>query len=289
MIPHHFDYVAPASAQEAVATLAAAPHETRVFGGGTWLIVELGRGLTRARTLIDLRRAGLGEISERDGIVSVGATCTYADLLAHATVSEHLRLLALMAAGVTGGRAIVGQGTLGGSAAAARPQSDAPGALAALGGEAVALGAGGERRIPTRSLIEGPMRSALAPGEILVRFELPSIAGRAVGYHKLKLGESSWPIATAAAVLELDRAGAAVGGVLTLGALSERPLSVELADLLDGATLERSGIERCARLAVERVERFWGDVLAPASYRRAVAAPVAQRALAMALAEGSAV
>lgn len=288
MIAHHFDYHAPASAEEALATLATAPQDTRVFGGGTWLTVELGRGLARARVVIDLRRAGLGGIDERDGVVCVGATATYADLLASETVSRHLRLLALMAAGITGGRAITCQGTLGGSAVAARPQSDAPAALAALGGEAVVLGAGGERRIPTRSLFAGAMRSALGTGEILVRFELPSIAGRSVGYHKLKFGEGSWPIATAAAVLERDPSGASVSGVLALGGVGETPLVLELAEVLEGAALDATSIERCARLAAERVERFWGDVLAPASYRAAVAAPVAARALAMALAAGDA-
>ena len=50
MIAHHFDYLAPASAEEALATLAAAPQDTRVLGGGTWVVtVELNRGLARAR------------------------------------------------------------------------------------------------------------------------------------------------------------------------------------------------------------------------------------------------
>ena len=58
----------------------------------------------------------------------VGATCSYADLLASDLVGRALPLLSLMAAGVTGGRQIQGQGTIGGSVVAARPQSDVPAA-----------------------------------------------------------------------------------------------------------------------------------------------------------------
>ena len=77
-----------------------------------------------------------------------------------------------MAGGITGGWAIREQGTIGGSPAAARPQSDVPAVLVAL--DAVAQSRRGRRvRVPVAGLLPGPMRTGLAPGELLTALELP--------------------------------------------------------------------------------------------------------------------
>jgi CO/xanthine dehydrogenase FAD-binding subunit len=260
VIPGRFAYVTPASAAEAVALLTGA--DARVLAGGTWVVPELGTGASRPELVVDLRRAGLGTITAGEGTVRVGATATYADVLASDLVRERLPLLHEMASGITGGWAIRGQGTIGGSLVAARPQSDAPAVLVALGAIAHVAGAEGGRSVPAGSLLAGPMRTALAPGELLTALEIPAQAGPH-GYCKLKRGAGSWPIATAAAI--------AVGGAVTrlvLGGVAGTPLDVDPA----GAV---------------HVEDPWDDELAPGAYRAAVAAPLARRAMAGATGGGS--
>ena len=226
-----------------------------MLAGGTWVVPELGSGVSRPDVVVDLRRAGLGAITEGEGTVRVGATATYADLIGSALVRERLPLLHEMAGGITGGWAIRGQGTIGGSLAAARPQSDVPAVLVALGAVAHVANAAGGRAVPVAALLAGPMRTGLARGELLTALELPVQTGTH-GYVKLKRGASSWPIATAAAVAQ--------DGVLTrlvLGGVAGTPVEVESED---GTTTE--------------IDDPWDDELAPASYRVAVAAPLAARA-----------
>jgi carbon-monoxide dehydrogenase medium subunit len=253
VIPTRFAYEAPGTAEEAVAILARAT-EPRVLAGGTWVVPELGSGASRPDVVVDLRRAGLGEIAEGHRTVLVGATATYADLIGSAVVRERLPLLHEMAGGITGGWAIRGQGTIGGSLAAARPQSDVPAVLVALGAVAQIADADGERAVPVSALLAGPMRTGLVKGELLTALELPVQSGTH-GYVKLKRGASSWPIATAAAVAQ--------DGVLTrlvLGGVAGTPVEVESKD----GTVE--------------IADPWDDELAPAAYRAAVAAPLAARA-----------
>ena len=132
-----------------------------MLAGGTWVVPELGSGVSRPDVVVDLRRAGLGAITEGEGTVVVGATATYADLIGSALVRERLPLLHEMAGGITGGWAIRGQGTIGGSLAAARPQSDVPAVLVALGAVAHVASAAGGRAVPVAGLLAGPMRTGL--------------------------------------------------------------------------------------------------------------------------------
>jgi aerobic carbon-monoxide dehydrogenase medium subunit len=254
VIPTRFAYEAPEGADEALAILGEAA-EPRVLAGGTWVVPELGSGVSRPDVVVDLRRAGLGTIGEAEGTVMVGATATYADLIGSALVRERLPLLHEMAGGITGGWTIRGQGTIGGSLIAARPQSDVPAVLVALGAVAHVANAEGGRTAPVSALLVGPMRTGLARGELLTALELPVQTGTH-GYVKLKRGASSWPIATAAAVAQ--------DGVVTrlvLGGVAGTPVEVEAQD---GAATE--------------IEDPWDDELAPAAYRVAVAAPLAARA-----------
>jgi aerobic carbon-monoxide dehydrogenase medium subunit len=258
VIPARFDYEAPESAEAAVALLAAGD-DARVLAGGTWVVPEMQTGASRPALVVDLRSAELSGIEAAGEAVRVGATATYADLIGSPIVRERLPLLHEMALGITGGWAIRSQGTIGGSLAAARPQSDVPAVLVALGAVAHVASAGGERAVPAAELIAGPMRSGLRPGELLTALEIPVQAGPH-GYVKLKRGWSSWPIATAAAVARdgaLER--------LVLGGVAGTPVEVDV------ATLE------------PQLGEPWEDELAPAAYRAAVAGPIAARAAAKAM------
>jgi carbon-monoxide dehydrogenase medium subunit len=278
MIPGRFTYASPESIEEAVELLAADPPASRLLGGGTWVVPELNRGESRPRLVVDLRRAGLARIEADGDRVRVGAMCSYSDVLASAAVAEVLPLLRRMADGVTGGRQIQNQGTLGGSVVAARPQSDAPAAVVAHGGQAVIRGPDGERRCPPAELFAGPMRTSLASDEILVGFDFPRASDLAYGYYKLKRSSSSWPIATAACLLGFNE-GRCTSATLVLGAVAPTPTRVDLSGVLVGMPLSEEALSGAASVAGEAVTDPWGDVLAPADYRAAVAPVVARRAL----------
>ncbi|MCZ2824226.1 MULTISPECIES: FAD binding domain-containing protein [unclassified Modestobacter] len=281
MIPARFRHVAPADLGGCVAALAEGG---RVLAGGTWVLPEMSRGESAPAQLVDLRRAGLAELTATADGLQMGAMCTYADLLGSGPVAEHAPLLRTMAGGITGGWALRNQATVGGAAMAARPQSDVPAALVACAAVARVAGPRGARDIPAAELFAGAMRPSLAPDEVLAGFRVPSAAGAGSGYVKLKRGGSSWPIATAAAVVRLDAVGLCTEATLVLGGVAAVPVRIDVSALL-GRVVVDDDVRAVTAAVADALPEPWGDVLAPASYRAAVAAPVARRALSAAVAD----
>ncbi|GAA1135866.1 FAD binding domain-containing protein [Nocardioides aquiterrae] len=283
MIGHPFTYRSPESAAEAVELVSAAPARTRVLGGGTWVVPECNRGESAPDLLVDLRRAGLDRIELVDDVVHVGATTTYTALMSSAIVLGHLPMLAAMARGITGGAQVQSQGTIGGSVVAARPQSDAPAVVAALGATLVMAGSQGERRVSGEAMFEAASRSCVRPDEILTRLEIPVQGAARWGYYKLKRSASSWPIATAAFVVDQHGSGSVTDARLVLGGVSGTPVHVDVRSVLVGGPLEPGRVDEAARLVAASVHSPWEDELAPGSYRLAVTHPVARRAMEMAM------
>ena len=267
MIRTHLRYHAPDDIREACALLAERGEDAAVLGGGTWLVPLMTRGERLVSDVVDLRRLGLGAIAESDGHLAVGARVTYADVVASDVVRRRAPLLHMAATGVTGGRQIHNLGTIGGSACYAFPSSDVPACLVALGARMRIEGPDGGREVGAEEFFVDAFRSALRPGEILTAVAMP-VVERGVGYHKLKLTEGSWPIATAAAV-----AGDGAGGAnVTLGGVARTPLRIDGADA-----------DRLDAIVAERVTDPWDDDLAPGWYRQSVAAAIARRALEQAM------
>jgi carbon-monoxide dehydrogenase medium subunit len=279
MIPSRFAYEMPHSADEAVDLMRDDPLRARLLAGGTWVVPEMNRGESRPGLVVDLRRAGLGEIRAEGDRIVVGATCTYATIVKSAILARHVPLLALMARAITGGQQIHNQGTIGGSVCAALPHSDAPAVLTALAGQAVITGADGERRIPAVELFTGPGQTALEPGELLTALEFPTRSGFGYGYYKLKGFEGSWPIATAAAAAAIDAHGHCSAVSLVLGAVAATPMSVDLTDVLGDRPDEDEVLARAGRRAADTLDTPWSDIFASGDYRAAVAPTVARRAL----------
>jgi carbon-monoxide dehydrogenase medium subunit len=282
MIRTRLTYHAPLTTEQACSLLVERGEGAAVLGGGTWLVPQMTRGERTVTDVVDLRRLGLVGVVERDGEVEVGAMTTYADLLASPVLRGRAPLLQTVAAGVTGGRQIHNLGTIGGSACFASPSSDMPACLVALDARMSIRGPSGAREVAARDFFLDAFRSAPEPGEILTAIVIPEAHG-AVGYDKLKLCESSWPIATAAAVLADGApgagAGAGAGGNVTLGGVARTPLRIDLADVQDTEGAGGISVERIDAVVAERLDDPWDDELAPGSYRRAVAAVIARRAI----------
>jgi len=267
MIRTRLRYHAPNDIRAACSLLAERGEDAAVLGGGTWLVPLMTRGERLVSDVVDLRRLGLGTIEESDGHVALGARATYADVVASDLVRRRAPLLHVAATGVTGGRQIHNLGTVGGSACYAFPSSDVPACLVALGARMRIEGPEGGREVGAEEFFIDAFRSALEPGEILTTIAIP-VVERGVGYHKLKLTEGSWPIATAAAVAG-DGAG---GGNVTLGGVARTPLRIDAAEG-----------DRLDAVVAERVTDPWDDELAPGWYRQSVAPAIARRALAQAM------
>jgi aerobic carbon-monoxide dehydrogenase medium subunit len=259
-------YHRPGSAEEASDLLNEHRGDSAVLGGGTWLLPLMCRGELRVSHVVDLRGMGLDSIRVGADEVEVGAMVTYEDVLASPELADAAPLLGTMAAGVTGGRQLRNQATLVGSACYANPASEVPAVLVALDAVLQVHGPSRPREVAAADFFEGAFATALQPGELVTSFRLPRRRLR-TGYAKVKLSAGSWPIATAAAVLDEACGEASV----TLGAVERQPLTLAVAG-------GEPGPGQIEALVADGVSDPWADVLAPADYRRRIAPVVARRA-----------
>jgi len=260
MITQNFAYHAPTDLDGVVAALAG--HDAVVVGGGTMIVPDLTHGRTSADAVVDLSRAGLSGITRAGDTVVVGATTTYTQILRDG--GESVAPLRRVAGGITGGPQIRNRGTVGGSACYANPSSEVPAVLVALGARLRLVSAAGVREIAAEDFFTGAFTTARRSDEVLAALVLPGPAGP-FGYRKLKLAESSWPIATAACV-PLPGGGLR----LALGGVAVTPLVVHLESDDPGHVRAEVG-----RVLTEP----WSDVLADGDYRRRVAPVAALRAI----------
>jgi CO/xanthine dehydrogenase FAD-binding subunit len=245
----------------------------------------MSHGIRRPEHVLDLRRAGLGGVEASAGGVAIGATTTYAELASDPLVRERAPALAVMAAGVTGGAQVRNQGTIGGSACYASPSSDVPGALVGLSARLRIASSAGTREVDAAEFFRDAFSPDLAGDELLTAVVVPDLpAGARSGYVKLKLCESSWPIATACCMVELED-GAIRGGRIAIGGVDRTPYVVDLG-ALGGKTVD-DALAEVGELAEKGSTSPYEDVLASADYRRQVAGVVARRSLAAATQEGS--
>lgn len=255
-------YRRPRSLEEMTALLADSAQTALVLGGGTMVTPMLTRGEVRPSLIVDPRDLGLDAIVVTADAIEIGARVTYSDVLASRALHEALPLLTTVAQGITGGAQIRNQGTLGGSACLANPSSDVPACLIATNAVLRLRADAGVRTVAAEEFFVDALSTARRSDELLTEIVIQRSARR-FGYAKLKLAESSWPIATAVAAFD-EGSGT---GTITLGGVHRRPLCVEIAIATQ--------IEEAVSMALDDP---WDDVLAPAEYRRAVAPVVARRA-----------
>ena len=266
MIPRPFDYERPGSVEEAVAVLAAAGgRDAKLIAGGQSLVPMLSLGLARPDVLVDVSRLELDGIEALDGRVRVGATTCHRTLELDPEVRSLLPLAAEAARHV-GNPRVRNRGTFGGSLAHADPAAELPVVALAHGGEIVAHGPGGARRIPLGEFFLGYLETALTPDEVLVATELERLPdGSGVGFHEEAQRADDFALACAAAVVEPDGRTARV----VVGGVGDRPLR------FDGASGELAA-------TVESMVEPEEDAFVSAAFRRRLAGVCARRALARA-------
>ena len=168
MKPAPFEYVRPASVDEAVALLEA-DADAKPLAGGQTLVPMLNFRLGRPSALVDLSAVGLDGIRRERGTLVVGAMTRQWDLEHHEATPALLRD-ALRFVGHTATRC---RGTVGGSLAHADPTAELPVSALALGAELVTT----RRTIPAEEFFVSVFMTALEPGELLVEVRFPEPEG----------------------------------------------------------------------------------------------------------------
>jgi xanthine dehydrogenase small subunit len=148
------------------------------MAGCTDLYVALQFGtLTGARFLNLWGLDALRRITVRGTVLSIGALCTYTDIINSRDVGKRLPMLAAASKEI-GGPQIQNRGTIGGNIANGSPAGDTLPVLAAADAVVVATSVHGDRRVPFVEFYTGYRQSVLRQNELIAAVEIPAVAGR---------------------------------------------------------------------------------------------------------------
>jgi len=230
---------------------------------------------------LDLMRIpALNGIRQQDGVLSIGATTTVAELLRNRVIQERLPALAQMASDF-GAPAIRNRATLGGNLASASPAADGAPVLMALGARVEVDGAAGRREIPLEQFYRAYRQTALEPGELIAQLHVPLCdPPLRQGFFKVgtRRAQSIAKVSVACAA-RMDDAGCWRDVRIACGSVSAVPLRLSAAEAcLEG---ERASVELHQHAAdvVRREIAPIDDVRSTAAYRRAVAGRLVTRIL----------
>jgi carbon-monoxide dehydrogenase medium subunit len=277
MYPSTFDYVAPASLDEAVAALSNAEN-AKILSGGMSLIPLMKMRLVRPTTVVDISRIpGLDTITDAGDHIEIGALVTHAETAASALVKENATALA-QAADATADIQVRNQGTTCGSIAHADLAADQPAAVLALGATMVAQSVRGAREIAAADFFVDTLTSALADDEILVKIKVPK-GGTSV-YRKLgrRGGDSDYPIAAAAVWVDSSNGTVADARIAVTGVSSKPYLATASAAAIVGTDGSADAIATAGSHATDGVVVL-EDLYATVDYRTHLADVYVQRAL----------
>ena len=281
MIPQAFEYVSPATLEEALEL--AGGDGVKLLAGGMSLVPLIKLRLATPSVVVDLGRInGLRYIREEGGRIRIGAMTTHWEIESSPLLRTKCPLLAETAATI-GDVQVRNLGTIGGSIVHADPAADYPAALYALEARVRLRSRSGERTVGISDFLVDVFTTAIEPGEILTEVEVPVEEARTgVSYQKMAHPASGFAVVGAA--VRLRRANGKLAwvraGITGLGPKAFRAVAVE--ERLDGVAVDAEEIRKAVAGVSEGVEAN-SDLYASADYRRQMAAVYLARAVAAAL------
>lgn len=268
------DFLSPATADEAIATLqASTPGEVAVLAGGTDLLFDLDEERAAPRRIVSLRRLPWRTLDWNGASLTIGSTLPLRSLENDPEVRARVPGL-FEAVRAVGSVALRHQATLGGNLGRSAPASDLIPMLLVLDAEVDLVGPAGERRIPVDRFVVGSRVTALRWGELIRSVRIPEARPSAYLWQRVRPFHDISHMAVAVAFSPShSRWRVAVSG------FPPRPLLVPEAEVeLDGPSPSDSALGRAAD-ALARHAPIVADKRASEEYRRQLVRPLLVRAV----------
>jgi CO/xanthine dehydrogenase FAD-binding subunit len=276
------EYFQPGSAAEAVKLLSEYHERAIVLGGGTFIHGLAARGvLPSVDAFIDLQNAGLSFVKQQPDGLSVGATTTFAELLASEPVRINPAYGAVADALAYPPPQIRNLATVGGCIASATPLFDLPIAAMALDCRVRAVGPKGARDIGLHTFYLDYFEHVLERTELLTDILIPKLPSKsASAFLKLETNANDLALLNVGVRVTLDDKGncndvrVAVGG--GIGKVPVRAVSCE--DVLKGRKPTFALVQESGNVVALDI-RPVSDHRTSAKYRATVAKVFVRRAL----------
>jgi carbon-monoxide dehydrogenase medium subunit len=278
-----FDYIRPASVQEASRFLLDHPSEAMLLMGGTDLFVRMRDGAWRPKFVVDVKNLdGTGDLDfDPQAGLKIGAAVNMNRLIASEAVNQHYPLLAEACCSVASYQ-LRTRATVVGNICNASPAGDTIGACIAFGGTLLVNNAGGDRQEPLSDFFISPGRTKLCPGDIVTALHLPPPPHGAKGTY-IKLGRNQLSDLSIVGITVLGwRDESTASGFrfrIILASVAPVPLVVHAAEeLLSRNYIDPALLTEAARLAKESCTPI-DDVRSSARYRSAMVRSLTEKAL----------
>jgi len=278
MIPAQFEYVAPASVEEALSALSEHGDDAKIMAGGQSLLPVLRMRLNAPEVVIDLGRIeSLRGVREDGDALVIGALTTHAEMVTDDLVRQHAALLSKAAAEVADSQ-IRHRGTFGGSCAHADPAGDMGAAALAMDAEFVIAGSGGTRSVPATEFFVDLFETAIGEDEILTEIRVPKRTGWGAHYEKFVRVAHQWPIVAVAATVKAD-GGTISEARVALTNMGSTPLRATATEsALAGASATDDGVRAAADQAADGTHPP-SDLNGDSDYRKHLATVLTRRAV----------
>lgn len=276
MIPKEFDYVAPATLDEAVNALREGGEDAKVLAGGHSLIPTMKVRLAAPTLLVDLRRIDDLKKITANGHIDIGSMVTYYQLHSSSDVANGCSLLKETALSI-GDNQVRARGTLGGSIAHADPAADSTAAVLALGATIVT----NTREIAASDFFVDLFTTALEPGEIITAIRVPKSTGSTKSaYVKVRNKASHYALVGAAVVLTMGDDGTCSDAAVAITGAGAKPFRLDgVENALKGTRLGDDDLKGALSKTGDADVDWMSDLFGSGDYRKHLTGIVAGRAL----------
>jgi len=223
--------------------------------------------LARYDVLIDINRISrLSFIRHDNGIVRIGSMTRQREIETSDLVARHAPLLAEATRSIAH-LPIRSRGTIGGSLSHADPAAEYPAVALALDAELVIAHASGQRSVPARDFIVGPLETALRPDELLTEIRIAARrADEGFAFEEVSRRRGDFAVIGVAAAMScadgrISDARLAIFGLGDGPALADDAARALIGRVATPELFEQAGLAAAASVTTQ------GDLHATADYR----------------------
>ena len=283
MKPAPFDYVAPATIEEACSVLAEAGGGAAVLAGGQTLMPLLNLRMSQPFIIVDINNiAELKGITRADGCTRIGPMTRQCEVIDDEVLARDLPVL-VEAVRHVGHHQTRNRGTIGGSIALGEPAAELPATAVALGATIKVRSIRGTRLVPANEFYLGPYMSVLDPDELVTDISFPDWPkGHITLFREVAQRPGDFALVGMVGALSFGGGRIARVGLAWFG-MGPTPIRAKTAEqMLLGQAPDTIDPEALAERAIADTAPF-DDHHASAEYRRTVGKRIFERTLCEAL------
>jgi CO/xanthine dehydrogenase FAD-binding subunit len=244
-----FEYLKPASLNEALAMLDQYGDKAKLVAGGTDVMVQWKKKIISPEYLISLRNVPELHSIEYDGNLKIGGATTHRALEVSNIIHDHFPVITDAVTSL-GSVQVRNSATIGGNICNAAPSADTAPPLLVLDTVVHVAASQGERMAPLTEFFSGPSKTILTSKEIVTHFFIPKPLPRTgMAYWKhTRRKAMDLPILGVAALISFEEDGLTCKKArVALGVAAPTPMRAGQAEAflegkkIDAATLEEAG------------------------------------------------